>query len=131
MRAAPLALLALAGCAAEPPAPLRHGPETLEGVYWRLAEFDGEATDGGVSLTFDGERLRGEGPCNRYFGGYVLEDEGALGVGAVAATRRACDKLELERRYFVALTETKSYEIDRGALTLFDGENRALMRFSG
>jgi heat shock protein HslJ len=105
-------------------------PTTLEGVYWRLTEFMGETAEPGVSLTFDGDRLRGEGPCNRYFGAYVREND-AIGVGAVAATRRACDKLELERRYFVALTETKSYEIDRGALTLFDGENRALMRFSG
>jgi heat shock protein HslJ len=134
MRAAPaLVALTVAGCAeAPPPALTRAEPKPLEGIYWRLSALGGEEPEPGVSLTFDGERLRGEGPCNRYFGGYVL-DEGvaALGVGAVAATRRACPRLDFEQRYFALLTEVKGYRIEHATLTLLDAEGAALMTFEG
>jgi heat shock protein HslJ len=126
-----LVALGLAGCADAPPAPLSAPtPTTLEGVYWRLDELAGEPQAAGVSLTFDGDRLRGEGPCNRYFGGYLVEDD-MLAVGAVAATRRACPNLALEQRYLASLTEVQTYRIEHGALTLFDREGAPLMRFRG
>jgi heat shock protein HslJ len=130
-RTAALVALGLAGCADAPPPPLgAAAPTTLEGVYWRLTEFMGETAEPGVSLTFDGDRLRGEGPCNRYFGAYVREND-AIGVGAVAATRRGCPNLGFEQRYFAMLTEVKDYAIDHGALVLFDADGAPIMRFRG
>lgn len=130
MRAAALAILAVAGCAATAPAPEPGAPPALEGVLWRLAEFDGAAVNTDVTLAVADDRVRGAGPCNRYFGGFAQEGA-VVAIGPVAATRRACPRLELEQRYFAALTEAASAEVAGHRLTLLDRNGAALMAFEG
>jgi heat shock protein HslJ len=120
------AALLLSACAApQPPAP----PPGLTGTSWRLTELGGEATALPVTLNFDAERAKGEGPCNSYFGAWRI-DGSAVAIGPVAATRRACPDLPFEQSYFGALTDAATAEIGPDALALRGADGAVLMRFA-
>jgi heat shock protein HslJ len=117
----------LAACAAPPPPAA--APSGLVGTSWRLTEFVGEAVARPVTLNFEGERARGEGPCNSYFGAWRL-DGAAVEIGPVAATRRACRDLSFEQGYFGALTDVASADIGAETLALRGADGAVLMRFA-
>lgn len=118
-----LAALALAGCAAAPP------PGGLEGPEWRLVELRGEPAPAGATLRFEGGRAAGYGLCNRWFGA-TTRDGAALRFDAVAAPRRDCPELDTEQRYLATLTDSASWEVADGALTLRDAAGAPLARFA-
>jgi putative lipoprotein len=94
-----------------------------------LTELGGEANALPVTLNFDAERARGEGPCNSYFGAWRL-DGATVEIGPVAATRRACPDLPFEQGYFGALTDAATAEIGADSLVLRGPDGAALMRFA-
>jgi Heat shock protein len=120
------AAAALAACAA--PAPQPAGPPALQGVLWRLDRLNGEPVEPVITLAFGAEELRGAGPCNRYFGAWAQEGD-RLALGPIAATRRACPDLDLEQRYFAALTDVAAFSGDRRRLVMRDAEGEARMEF--
>ena len=99
---------------------------------WIAGEINGAPTDAKVVSWLklgDAGRAQGQGGCNSYTGSYTLED-GALGFGPLAATRRACPETQMsqEQRFFAALGAVKSARLEAGDLVLADVEGNALVR---
>ncbi|MCH8497299.1 MAG: META domain-containing protein [Marinobacter sp.] len=69
-------------------------PERLfRGIEWQVTAIAGDELLGPrqVTLTFGAEqRVYGQGPCNRYFGGYQLAGEG-LSFSQLGSTLMACE----------------------------------------
>jgi putative lipoprotein len=118
----PAALLAMtaAACATVPPkaGPL---PSGLDGTSWRAVTVTGlPVLEGAAStLSFTGDGIGGQAACNRYRGPLV-ERDGRLRVGPLAATRMACapEVMEQERRFLTALEQGERLERDGSALLL-------------
>jgi len=91
---------------------------------WIAEDIGGEPTTEGVvswlKLTKQG-RAQGQGGCNGYSGSFTLEN-GALGFGPLASTRRACPEPQMsqEDRYFTVLRDVKGARIEDGKLVLLD-----------
>jgi len=111
------------------------GLDTAGGVDWRLVSL-GEGNDGvpdGITLRFDGGRISGRGPCNRYF------TQAVPGVGPadftverIGATRMFCDEetMALEDAYFEALASARRFAFRAGQLAISydsDGAPQALL----
>lgn len=81
-------------------APLSAFASAVEGVDWHLRAMDGQRVE--VSATFrieaDGT-VGGQAPCNRY-GTTNAAALPAVKLGPIAATRMACDRLDLEQAFF-------------------------------
>lgn len=70
---------------------------------------------------FSGNRIAGSGGCNRFMGGYKIQD-GQLSIGPLASTFMACEPpvMNQELKYLAALQGAQRYEIDdQGNLTIF------------
>lgn len=75
-------------------------------------------------------RVSGFAGCNQVFGGYSNQEDGALKVTALGATRRMCDEAlsEIEQRFIASLTASQSHEIQDDQLVIeFNG---GVMRFT-
>lgn len=74
-----------------------------------------------LTAEFSGDRIAGSGGCNRFMGGYKLQD-GNLNIGPLASTFMACEQavMDQETKYLAALQAAQRYEIDdQGNLTIF------------
>ncbi len=76
---------------------------------WRLIALNGAQPSGPITLVIEEGRISGEAPCNRYSGTLAVEGDSFL-PGPVAATKRACDRLEEEAAYFAALSAVTTRE---------------------
>lgn len=118
----------------EPPA-ASPSPEgagvALEGIRWVLVRGLAELPDGTtVDAVFEGGRVGGQGPCNRYFADVTVEGA-ALTFGPVGATKMSCDAAvdTAERAYVGALGWTEAHAIVGSTLTLLDGNGAELLVF--
>jgi heat shock protein HslJ len=128
--AAAAAAALTAACAGAPPPPASPSAG-LSGTGWSLATLAGEPVSAPVSLRFDGDRVEGRGPCNRFRGGYQEGPGAALRIGPVAASRAACPDLALEDRFFGALTDAARADLAPGVLTLSGADGAPLMTLTG
>ena len=94
----------------------------LEGTSWTLVS--GVGLPHGVPLTrptaaFAEGRISGTSGCNRYTGGYTLED-GSFALGPLATTRMACipPADEIERAFLGALARVGGVLFDDATLVL-------------
>lgn len=130
--AAAASALALGACAAAPPPPPAAAPALgLTGTGWSLATLEGAPATAPVSLRFEFERVTGQGPCNRFRGGFAEGPGDALEIGPVAATRMACPDLALEERFIGALTDSVRGARAGETLTIYDRDGAALMTLTG
>jgi heat shock protein HslJ len=102
----------------------------LTGVEWRVSELSGHAVAPSVDrqqpfIIFDEAKKQATGyaGCNRFFGGYELNEE-ALKFGLIGATKRACPGLEedIEAEFFKALDATRRWRIVDETLELLNGD---------
>lgn len=99
---------------------------TLSGS-WRLANMTaGDLPTpmlpiGELTVEFSGDRISGSGGCNRFMGGYKVQDKN-LSIGPLASTFKACESaiMTQESQYLAALQGAQRYEIDdQGNLTIY------------
>ena len=122
-------LVALGACAPEPPASLTRTshPTTLVGTTWRLAALEGRQPPGDrdLTITFGRTEIAGEGPCNSFGATYgYLPASGALQVGGLVATKRACvepARSEFEAVYFRTLGGASDASIDSAGRLVISG----------
>jgi len=65
----------------------------------------------------DNYRVNGFSGCNRYMGNYRLQD-GKLSISVRGSTRMACvstERAQLEKSYFQALSDIRSFTLDSGS----------------
>lgn len=111
-------------------------PLPLEGTAWSLngiAQNDAvvsTAVDEQITLALKEGRANGFAGCNEYFGAYELQGNG-LTFGALASTRKACegDPGQREMEFLAALERVAGFRIERGQLTLLDGDGNPVMMF--
>jgi heat shock protein HslJ len=94
----------------------------LDGTSWTLVS--GVPLPEGVPVTrptvsFADGRIFGTSGCNRYTGGYALDD-GSFVLGALATTRMAClpPADEIERAFLAALGQVRAVRVDEAVLML-------------
>jgi heat shock protein HslJ len=106
----------------------------LWGTAWRLEDLAGAGVvdRAQATLEFPAEgRVAGKGSCNRFGGTAKVGSGGAIGFGAVVATRMACVEavMNQESAYFAALEKAERYETDGDNLYLYVADNPAPLRF--
>ena len=111
----------------------RGGPSSsnnLTGVEWRVSELSGHTVAPSIDrqqpfIIFDEAKTQASGyaGCNRFFGGYELNEE-ALKFGPIGATKRACPDLEegVETEFLKVLDATRRWRIVDGTLELLNGD---------
>ena len=122
------ALFAMAACS---------GVENLpmENTKWNLTELQGAPNEAFADadtfwFALDGEGIIGVGACNRFFGGYMLNEEEGFRVGGMGMTRMACPNMDLEDQFVRVFEEMDGYEISGNVLTLKKGEE-VVAKFAG
>jgi heat shock protein HslJ len=95
----------------------------LQGSEWVLTDigFDQPVPPiPEVTIQFDGDKVSGNGGCNRYFGTVTDTSPGRLEFSAMGTTMMACPDraMELERRYLRALADGSSYGFSSGRLVI-------------
>jgi heat shock protein HslJ len=116
---AALAALALAACVT----PALSGQ--IEGGDWHLIGLEGTPAPFRATIAFEGDRVGGQAPCNRWFG----TNRAALpevAIDAIGATKMACPDLAAESAWFETLQAMTRAELDQGHLFLIGAEGRVL-----
>lgn len=114
--AACVSALAAAACASTAPR------NELAGTSW-IAEGQPGAT-----LAFGRDRISGSGGCNRFFGGYDMQDTRIALVG-VDGAHRVCagEIMRQEADFLAAIAAAQTYRRDGDRLTLSGGEGPPLV----
>ena len=93
----------------------------LEGTTWRLVSLGSPMpVPGDITITFDGERFSGRGPCNGYGDDYTLDGE-TFATGDIPQTLEGCDNNAVEADYLRTLREADRLRIDSGLLVISSG----------
>ena len=105
---------------------------SLAGTEWRVLELDGKSADTNVTSTLifgaDGA-VSGNGGCNTFRGDVDIEGT-TMKFGQLASTMMACEdaKSAQEALFHAALSQTASYSVQDGELTLVDAAGKAVAR---
>ena len=112
----------------------------LANTRWVLASFGDEGVQSSVvegatiTLNFgDDGRASGSAGCNSYGGAYTERGDG-LSFGPLMSTKRACVDERAnrqEQRYLTALGAASRFELSGGRLTIFQGDGRGSLNFTG
>ncbi len=100
----------------------------MSGVDWHLVGLEGQEIGWIASLRFEGDKVAGKAPCNRWFGTNTAALP-ALAFQGLGATRMACPDLAAETVFFEALQAMQRAELDQGHLYLTGPEGR-MMEFA-
>jgi len=107
----------------------------LASTSWKLTELGGKpitlSKEQQPTLAFEasGDRVSGQGTCNRFNGPYT-QNGNALSFGAAAATRMMCLDSKTEDAYFAMLLKVASFARQGELLTFFDKGGSALATFT-
>jgi putative lipoprotein len=106
---------------------------SLEGTFWRLVEFNGQAVgaDGETvpHLVFHREtsRVAGFGGCNRFLASCTLTIDG-LSITPIGGGRAQCpETVARERNFIAALANVAGYELEDTGLRLATGREIVLV----
>jgi heat shock protein HslJ len=119
MRLALLSLTALAACVTAAQS------NEIAGIDWHLVGLEGQEVAWDASLRFEGDKVSGKAPCNRYFGTNAAALP-ALSLGMMGATKMACPDLAAETVFFEALQAMQRVELDQDHLYLIGPEGRII-----
>ena len=91
-----------------------------------MQTLDGAAFPAAATLRFSPDgRVSGKAPCNRYFGAVKFNGTDVT-IGPLASTKMACEALENETRYLLALAAMTQVKTSLGQLILRDALGREL-----
>lgn len=101
----------------------------LNNTAWALTSMPSDLpADVHINLTFQDGRLAGKGVCNRYFAGFVIE-ENLLKVEAVGATKMMCSlHADIESKYFDLLSKARRYNVRDSTLTIETPEGNLVFK---
>jgi putative lipoprotein len=93
----------------------------LEGTGWVLTDIDGNAVDAsiGATMTFEPDRVTGNGGCNGYGGTYVVEGS-KITFMEIVSTLMACDdpKMAVETPFLGALQGDGTFTVTGDTLVI-------------
>lgn len=122
--------LVTGACSNPAPGSAATSAEGLHGTNWSLTSWEGRSDSEHlrrVQMSFEGNNISGEGPCNRYDASFTLQD-GKLELGPVAATKRGCEaeRMQLESAWFAALAKLDRLELDGNSMVLSGADGTRL-----
>lgn len=93
--------------------------QNLQGTRWMLVRWGTESApktplkNTAISAEFSTDQISGQGGCNRYNGGYQIQN-GKLSITPIASTRKACppEIMNQEAAYFANLEKAENYQIN-------------------
>jgi heat shock protein HslJ len=104
---------------------------SITNTEWKLVKIDNEdfsSLNPPITISLDEaqKKVSGFAGCNRFFGGYEL-NQSTLKFGNIGSTKMFCqDKSEIEDKYFKALGEVQSFKSESDKLFLLTGERIVL-----
>ena len=113
-----IVMIALVSCKAQ--------QVSITNTEWRLVKLNAEdlsSVNPPITLSLDEvqKKVNGFAGCNRFFGGYEL-NQSMLKFGNMGSTKMFCeDKSALEDKYFRALGEVQSFKSESDKLFLLAG----------
>ncbi|CAM3678437.1 META domain-containing protein [Parendozoicomonas haliclonae] len=127
----------VAACASVQSTPV--SPASLEGRTWVLESVDGEGPVYGkrIVMTFQPEsstsgKMYGLGPCNRFFGGYTLANNGTtINFGTVGNTMMACEPkvMDQELKFMAAFVPTHNISLHGDQLVMTSEDKSKSLTF--
>lgn len=118
---------------------VRAGEEvTMEKAYWQLVHYsigNGEWStvlpETSIDLQLSDGKLAGSAGCNRYMGGYEIDDVRIRFTSQLASTQMACvpPVSEQEQRYLALLGQTYAWKLDDRHLILFNEEGDPILKY--
>ena len=110
--------------------------EPLEDTYWKLTRLHdapvkvfADQSEPHLVLRSATQQVAGSGGCNRFHGGYELDDD-VLRFGPAGATMMSCPEgLDQEHAFLQALDGVRTWRIDGEHLEMFDEQGKLLLRF--
>lgn len=118
MKYLPLAALVLAACMQTAQADETALAPDFTKMDWILTTVDGQPAGYSATLNLgDPVRVTGQAPCNRYFAD-LTRDGDSFKLGAIGATRMACQQIAGEAAYFQMLQGVETVAMGPGMLTL-------------
>jgi heat shock protein HslJ len=114
----------------------------LHNTEWILEDLNGTGVIDNLQTTImfeaGGDRINGNGGCNRYFSNIDFDEEGAtatsqaVSLGMVGSTMMACPEalMDQEGRYFQALQTAQRIELDGPYLYIYSEGQEQPMRFT-
>lgn len=97
----------------------------IAGVDWHLVGLEGQEVGWAASLRFEGDKVTGKAPCNRWFATNAAALP-AVSIQSIGATKMACPDLAAESAYFETLQAMQRAELDQGHLFLIGPEGRVV-----
>lgn len=106
------------------------GGAAITGQNWQPSVIAGQRVPGEVAMyvhfAVDGS-VNGNAGCNQFSGSLESTDSG-VSMGSLAATRKACPPVDMEREaaFMHALQSTAGFDLDLGTLKLLDAQGELL-----
>ena len=104
--------------------------------YWKLIEINGRAISNSMNgrephLILKGidKRARGNGGCNNFSGTYQVSDDTRISFSQIAATKMACQNVEMESELFRVFEMADNYAVLNDTLSLNKARMTSLAKF--
>ena len=104
--------------------------EKLEGEDFVMEEGNGLGKTPQISIIAENSRFQGNDGCNNLAGAITNSEKGSIEFSKIAATKMACENMDIPDRFANALTNTKKYKLEAGNLFLHDENDKELLSLS-
>ncbi|KQT18533.1 heat-shock protein HslJ [Chryseobacterium sp. Leaf404] len=82
------------------------------------------------TLNIDGDKINGNGGCNRYFGTATFNTQsGTFTPSGVGSTKMACENMTVENNFLGALQKVNKYVVSDSSLELYQ-DGLLLLKFN-
>lgn len=104
--------------------------------YWVLKTLDGEnaktAFEGSlpsIEFNFDLNQISGSAGCNRYFGGFTLDEKNNFSAEKLGSTLMACIQKNAEPKFLEVLGTPSIISIDKDGVLNFSQGKKVILQF--
>ena len=113
-------------------------PEKVEDKTWVLTSVNGAPPVDSTRVTMsikpvnsEQGRISGQGPCNRYFGGYKVEGKKNISFTPMGSTMMACpsEMMQEEKDYLANFEKVNQMTMNKNMLVLKDSDGRVNMTY--
>jgi heat shock protein HslJ len=114
----------------------RPADNVVKEIRWLLTEVNGRPLPQGepylqppfIYFPLRDNSLQGFGGCNNFSGPVTLREEGSINVAHIAATKKLCTDVTIEKDYLQNLQEANRFKADESELVLMK-DNQPILRF--
>ncbi|OTG83495.1 META domain-containing protein [Acinetobacter sp. ANC 5054] len=127
--------LGMVGCATTSNPATDRNLDKLQNKNWVASEIQGvkleanPANSNVPTIAFDDTRVSGSDGCNRFMGGYTVQDT-KIQFSNLASTQRAClTATNIPQSFNQALSQVTHYDASKDHLKFLDTNNKVVLQF--